>query len=212
MELSTIFTEVPDPRRDTLLKRHLLSDILLLSLLATLSSCDTDEEIGEYGKNKESFLREFLVLPNGIPSHDTITRVLNAIDKNKFATCLYRHSRYLCDFLQEHHISIDGKVLRGTAQTGKRNSGICIVSAWACEQQLVLGQLKTEQKSNEKVAIPALLEELDLEDTLVSVDAIANSPAIAKQIVEGQGHYLLSLKRPPREKIKNILLSRYTTI
>ena len=204
MELSSIFSEVPDPRRDTLLKRHTLSDILLLSLLATLSGCDTDEEIEEYGKNKEAFLRQFLWLPNGIPSHDTITRVLNAINANKFAACLYRHSRHLCEFLEAYHISIDGKVLRGTAQQSKRNSGVCIVSAWACEQQLVLGQRKTEQKSNEKTAIPVLLEELDIQRALVSIDAIANGPPIAAQIVEGQGHYLLSLKSNQKHTFEQV--------
>lgn len=195
MELATIFSEVPDPRRDTLLKHHLLSDILLLSLFATLSGCNSDEEIEEYGKNKQAFLSEFLSLPNGIPSHDTITRVLNAVDKTKFAACLYRHSAYLCAFADEHHIGVDGKVLRATAEQGRRNSGICVVTAWACEQQVVLGQIKTEKKSNEKTAIPALLEELDLEGALVSVDAILNGPDIAEQIVEAKGHYLLSLKK-----------------
>ena len=212
MGLSTIFSEVSDPRRDTLLKRHLLSDILLLSLLATLSGCDTDEEIEEYGRNKEAFLRQFLSLPNGIPSHDTITRVLNAIDEKQFAACLYRHSHYLCAFLQDHHISIDGKVLRATAQRGKRNSGVCVVSAWACAEQLVLGQLKTEQKSNEKTAIPALLEELDLKEALVSIDAIANGPAIAEQIVEQQGHYLLSLKKNQKhtfEQVHDYMMSHH---
>ena len=102
-KLASVFSEVPDPRRNTLLKQHLLSDILLLSLLATLSGCDSDEEIEEYGKNKEAFLREFLFLPNGIPSHDTITRVLNAVDQRKFSSCLHRHSAYLCDFVEEHH-------------------------------------------------------------------------------------------------------------
>lgn len=204
MELSAIFSEVVDPRRNTLLKRHLLSDILLLSLLATLSGCDTDEEIEEYGKNKEEFLRQFLDLPHGIPSHDTITRVLNAIDKEKFSACLYRHSRYLCDFLEGHHISIDGKVLRATAQAGKRNSGICIVTAWACERQLVLGQSKTEKKSNEKTAIPSLLEELDVKGALVSIDAIANGPAIAQQIVNQQGHYLLSLKKNQKHTFEQV--------
>ena len=195
MELQGIFSEVEDPRRNTLLKRHLLSDILLLSLFATLSGCDTDEEIEEYGKNKINFLKQFLWLPNGIPSHDTITRVLNAIDAEQFASCLYRHSHYLCDFLEAHHISIDGKVLCATAQAGKRNSGVCVVSAWACGQQLVLGQYKTQQKSNEKTAIPALLEDLDVKGALVSIDAIGNSPSIAGQIVDKQGHYLLSLKK-----------------
>ncbi|WKN44082.1 ISAs1 family transposase [Tunicatimonas pelagia] len=204
MELSTVFDEMPDPRRATLLKRHLLSDILLLSLFATLSGCDSDEEIEEYGKNKRAFLGEFLSLPNGIPSHDTITRVLNAIDTSKFSACLYRHSRYLCDFAEEHHISVDGKVLRATAQQGQRNSGICVVTAWACEQQVVLGQAKTERKSNEKTAIPALLEELDLTGALVSIDAIANGPAIAERIVEQQGHYLLSLKKNQKSTFEQV--------
>ena len=203
-KLSAVFSEVPDPRRNTLLKQHLLSDILLLSLFATLSGCDTDEEIEEYGKNKEAFLRGFLFLPNGIPSHDTITRVLNAIDQRKFSACLYRHSAYLCDFMEEHHISVDGKVLRATAQAGKRTSGICVVTAWACEQQVVLGQAKTEEKSNEKTAIPALLEELDLKGALVSIDAAVNSPAIAEQIIEQQGHYLLSLKKNQKNTFEQI--------
>ncbi len=203
-QLSAVFSEVPDPRRDTLLKQHLLSDILLLSLFATLSGCDSDEEIEEYGRNKEVFLRQFLFLPNGIPSHDTITRVLNAVDQGSFAACLYRHSRYLCDFVEEHHISVDGKVLRATAQAGKRNSGICIVTAWACEQQVVLGQAKTEEKSNEKTAIPALLEELDLTGALVSIDAAVNGPAIAEQIVDQQGHYLLSLKKNQKNTFEQV--------
>ena len=202
-QLSAIFSEVPDPRRNTLLKQHWLSDILLLSLFATLSGCDSDEEIEEYGKNKQAFLSQFLFLPNGIPSHDTITRVLNAVDKRKFSACLYRHSHYLSNFIEEHHISVDGKVLRATAQAGKRNSGICVVTAWACEQQVVLGQAKTEEKSNEKTAIPALLEELDLTGALVSNAAI-NGPAIAEQIVDQQGHYLLSLKKNQKNTFEQV--------
>lgn len=195
MEISTIFETVPDPRRTTLLKRHNLTDILVLSLLATLSGCENDEEIAEYGKSKEPFLRTFLALPNGIPSHDTITRVLNALDKQKFADCLYAHSHYLLDFFEEHHISIDGKILRATGKKGKRNSGICIVTAWACEQNLVLGQLQTDVKSNEKTAIPELIEQLELTDAFVSIDAAGNSPVIAEQIVDKGGHYLLALKK-----------------
>ena len=211
-QLSAVFSQVPDPRINTLLKQHLLSDILLLSLFATLSGCDSDEEIEEYGKNKESFLRQFLFLPNGVPSHDTITRVLNAVDQRAFSACLYRHSRYLCEFMEEHHISVDGKVLRATAQAGKRNSGICVVTAWACEQQAVLGQAKTEEKSNEKTAIPALLEELDVEGALVSIDAAVNGPAIAEQIVEQQGHYLLSLKKNQKntfEQVKDYMMGHH---
>jgi predicted transposase YbfD/YdcC len=193
--ITSIFDEVKDPRRDSGLKLHLLSDILVLSLVGTLSGCDTDEELEEYGIAKEPFLRQFLSLPNGIPSHDTITRVLNSIDSGEFSSCLYRHSRYLFDFLGEHHISIDGKVLRGTGEKGRKNSGVCIVTAWACEHQVVLGQRKTEEKSNEKTAIPELLEELGLKDALVSIDAICNGPEIASTIRGREGHYLLSLKK-----------------
>lgn len=195
MEIKDIFSSVVDYRRNCALKLHLLSDILMISLCAVLSGAENDEEIATYGEQKQEFLSTFLPLPNGIPSHDTFTRVLRFLDTDKFAQCLYEHSRELLDFLQEHHISIDGKVLKATAKRGKKNSGICILTAWACEQNLVLGQMKTEQKSNEKTAIPLLLEQLDLSEAVVSIDAIANSPTIAEQIIDKGGDYILSLKK-----------------
>lgn len=201
MEIKDIFSSVPDYRRDCALKLHLLNEILMISLCAVLSGAENDEEIATYGEQKREFLSTFLSLPNGIPSHDTFTRIFRFLDTNKFAQCLYEHSGELLDFLQEHHISIDGnisidgKVLRGTAKRGKKKSGICIVTAWACEQNLVLGQMKTEQKSNEKKAIPLLVEQLDLSAAVVSIDAIANSPQIAEQIIDKGGNYILSLKK-----------------
>jgi predicted transposase YbfD/YdcC len=195
MELNKIFIEVPDFRKPNYFSAHLLSDILVLSLLAALCGAETDEEIESYGKEKEDFLKQFIELRNGIPSHDTITRVFRFMDTKKFSECLYRHSEAILDFIKEHHISIDGKVCRATNKTGKKNGGICIVTAWSCEQNLTIGQLKTEAKSNEKKAIPELIEELDLKDALVSIDAIANNPAIAEQIVDKGGNYILSLKK-----------------
>lgn len=210
-----IFKSVPDYRRDCALKLHLLSDILSLSLCAVVSGAENDEEIATYGEEKEAFLRTFLLLPNGIPSHDTITRVFRYLDTDKFMQCLLQHSEQLVDFLQERHISIDGKVLRGTAKRGQKKSGICIITAWACGQQLVLGQLKTAAKSNEKTAIPTLLADLSVAESVVSIDAIANSPQVAQQIINKGGHYILSLKKNQKnafEQVFDFMKARIDTL
>lgn len=204
MEIKDIFSTVPDYRRECALKLHLLSDILMISLCAVLSGAENDEEIATYGEQKKEFLSTFLSLPNGIASHDTFTRVFRFLDTDKFAQCLYEYSEELLDFLQEHHISIDGKVLRGTAKRGKKKSGICIVTAWACEQNLVLGGIKTQEKSNEKKAIPLLLEHLDLSQAVVSIDAIGNSPQIAEQIIDKGGNYILSLKKNQKHTFEQV--------
>ncbi len=204
MEWKKIFDEVPDYRKNHPFKKHLLSDILMLSLCASLSGAENDEEIETYGREKEPFLKGFLILPCGIPSHDTITRVFRYLDKDKFSDCLYRHTKELLEFIEGQHISIDGKVCRGTTEGGKKKSGICIITAWACEQSLCLGQLKTEAKSNEKTAIPILLEEIELENTIVSIDAIANSPVIAKQILGRRGDYILSLKKNQKDTFEQV--------
>lgn len=194
MDWKKIFAEIPDFRREHFFKKHQLGDILLLSLCAVLCGAETDEEIETYGREKEAFLGTFLDLPNGIPSHDTITRVFRFLDKDKFSGCLYQHSASLKMFLEETHISIDGKICRATNRSGKKRGGICIITAWACEQNLCLGQLKVEEKSNEKTAIPALIDDLDVKGSLVSIDAIANSPSVAAQILDKGGDYILSLK------------------
>ena len=213
MQIKEIFSKVPDYRKYHKFKLHLLSDILLLSLCATLSGAETDEEIETYGKEKESFLKNFLDLPHGIPSHDTITRVFRFLDSKHFARCLYAHTSEVMDFLKEQHIAMDGKILRGTDKKGRRKSGICIVTAWLCEQCLCLGQLKTSEKSSEKTAIPQLTEEIEIENATVSIDAIANSPAIAGQIVDKKGDYILSLKKNQKsvfEQVSNYMASHRT--
>ena len=133
MEFKNIFSDVPDFRRNHVFKKHLLSDILALSLCASLAGAETDEEIETYGKEKLDFLKTFLSLPHGIPAHDTFTRVFRILDKDKFADCLYKYSKDIMEFLDEHHISIDGKICRATNKGGRKKGGICIVTAWACE-------------------------------------------------------------------------------
>lgn len=196
MDWNTLFADVPDFRLNRR-KRHLLLDILVITLLAVICGADDCEEIALYGRQKELFLRTFLSLPNGIPSHDTFNRVLKFLDKKAFSECLYRWSKHIMTTLEPvmNQLNVDGKVLRATAKAGKKKSGLCIVSAWAGEHRLVLGQEKVASKSNEKTAIPDLLKTLELSNTLVSIDAIACEKSNAELIVEKKGHYLLALKK-----------------
>ncbi|TXK44312.1 ISAs1 family transposase [Pontibacter qinzhouensis] len=196
MDLTTFFAGVPDFRLNRR-KKHQLVDILGIALLAIVSGADDFEEIEAYGKRKEPFLRTFLALANGVPSHDTFNRVFKFMDKDAFGACLYTWSRELLSFLEEKmpHFNLDGKVLRATAKAGAKKSGICIVSAWVAEQQLVLGQETVAAKSNEKTAIPQLIKSLDLPGALVSCDAAGCQASNAALIVEGQGDYLLAIKK-----------------
>lgn len=178
-------------------KKHQLVDILVIALCALLSGADDFEEIEAYGRQKEPFLRTFLALPKGIPSHDTFTRVFRHMDTEAFGRCLYGWPAQVLagapDALQP--VNIDGKVLRGTARAGAKKSDICVVSAWAAAHGLVLGQAQVATKSNEKTAIPELLAALDLQGALISGDAAGCQRATAARIVAGGGHYLLALKR-----------------
>lgn len=196
MNWETFFANVPDFRLNRS-KKHQLLDILVVALLAVICGADDFEEIALYGRQKEAFLKTFLSLPNGIPSHDTFNRVFRYLDKNAFGDCLYRWSSQILAHVGESltQISVDGKVMRATAKAGKKKSGLCIVSAWVSEHCLVLGQERVADKSNEKTAIAALLNSLDLGDSLVSIDAIACEQTNADRIVEGGGHYLLALKQ-----------------
>lgn len=196
MNWQTFFEGVPDFRKNRR-KKHQLVDILVIALCALISGADDFEEIELYGKRKEAFLRTFLELPNGIPSHDTFNRVFKLMDKKAFGECLYRWSKQILEVVESQisQINIDGKVLRATAKSGFRKSGICVVSAWVAEHQLVLGQEKVATKSNEKTAIPELLASLDLKDGLVSCDAAGCQLKNCDLIVEKQGHYLVALKK-----------------
>lgn len=198
------FGDVSDPRCKNSFLRHKLHDILIISLCAFLSGADNDEEIATYGREKEEFLRTFLELPHGIPSHDTFTRVLRNLDPTSFFNCLKRQSEELLDFISTYHLAIDGKVMRGTDTKGNKKSGMCVISAWATEHKLMLGQCKTDAKSNEKTAIPELLESLDLQGAVVSIDAIANSPSNAKIIKEKEGDYILALKKNQKNTFNHV--------
>lgn len=205
MDFNSFFSGVADFRLNRRKKHHLV-DILVIALLAIVSGADDFEEIAAYGKRKESFLRLYLALPNGIPSHDTFNRVFKFMDKDAFGQCLYTWSRELLTFLKVDmpQFNLDGKVLRGTAKAGCKKSGICIVSAWVAEQQLVLGQETVPAKSNEKTAIPELIKSLDLQGALVSCDAAGCQISNAALIVKGQGDYLIAIKKDQKHAFEQL--------
>jgi len=194
MKIVEIFEGIPDFRRESQVIHH-LSSILVISLCGVLSGADDFEEVAEYGNENEDFLRSFVPLPSGIPSHDTFRRVFQNMDTPAFEKCLRENAEEVIKDLKDLQINIDGKVLRATGIRGKKTSAICIVSAWASEHYVSLGQIKTEKKSNEKTAIPKLIEAVNVEGALVSIDAMGCDQSTAKLIRKNKGDYLLALKR-----------------
>jgi predicted transposase YbfD/YdcC len=184
--------EVPDPRRERT-KLHQLVDILVIAVCATICAAETWEEIEEFGRAKESWFKKFLALPHGIASHDTFRRVFLLIDPQKFQEAFVVWVRGVAQMTEGEVVAIDGKQVRG-ARTRDGKEGLRMVSAWACEQRLVLGQLKTAEKSNEITAIPLLLELLELKGCIVTIDAMGCQTEIAAQVIEQEADYVLSLK------------------
>ena len=175
-------------------QRHNLLDIVALTICAVICGADNWVEIAEFGQAKEDWLRGFLPLPNGIPSHDTLGRVFSRRDPEQFQAGFLDWVRSISELTQGEVVAIDGKTLRGS---GDRNSGrrpLHLVSAWATANRLTLGQIKTAAKSNEITAIPQLLELLDLRGCLVTIDAMGCQKSIARQIVAGEADYLLAVK------------------
>jgi predicted transposase YbfD/YdcC len=146
-----------------------------------------------YAQEKEVFLRTFLDLPNGIPSHDTFNRVFSAIDSKQFESCFIEWVQSISELVPKEVIAIDGKTIRGAKSKGNK-SPIHMVSAFACTNNLVLGQVKTHEKSNEITAIPKLLEILSIQDTIVTIDAMGCQTDIASKIIEEKADYILAVK------------------
>ena len=187
------FEQVEDPRIERS-KAHLLLDILTIAILAMICGADGWVGMESYGKAKELWLRTFLELPNGIPSHDTFARVFARLDPEQLQSAFLSWVRSVSDLSKGEVIAIDGKRVRRSYDAGKEQGAIHMVSAWASQNRLVLGQFKVENKSNEITAIPWLLKVLDLEGSIVTIDAMGTQKAIAEQIVTQGGDYVLALK------------------
>src|SRR5215468_3495075 len=186
------FSALSDPRQRWRVL-YPLPEILLLVLCATLSGMEDFVEIELWGEQRLDFLQRFLPYERGIPAHDTLNDVINGLDAELFKTCFANW----VEALREHApdiIAIDGKTSRRTHARRKGREPLHLVSAWAARQRLVLGQEAVSEKSNEIVAIPLLLERLELTGALVTIDAMGTQIEIANAIVEGGGDYLLSLK------------------
>lgn len=186
------FSALPDPR--TLLKtRHKLVDIVAMALCAVLAGADDWVEIAAYAKAKEAWFKSFLTLESGTPSHDTFGRVFALLDPDAFRECYIDWIRALIN-IPDGLVAVDGKTVRRSHDRSKGKSAIHMVNAWAVEHGLVLGQVKTDAKSNEITAIPELLKLMDLKGCTVTIDAMGCQKEIAKQIVEQGADYVFSLK------------------
>ena len=187
------FSQLPDPRVNRR-RRHLLPDIVTVAICAVICGADGWVQVAEFGRCKVKWFQTFLALTNGIPSHDTFGRVFAALDPRAFEECFLRWISDVATASQGRLIAIDGKAIRRSLDTANGKAAIHMVSAWCQANHMVLGQVATDAKSNEITAIPELLKLLDLKGAVVTIDAAGCQKKIAKQIVEGQGDYLLQLK------------------
>lgn len=192
-QLVAHFCDLQDPRR---VERcdHLLVDILVIAILAVICGANDCEALAEYGQARQDWLRTFLDLPNGIPSHDTFNRVLTLLKPREFQRGLQNWINSLVALVSGEVVAIDGKVLRRSHARSRAQQAINLVSAWASANRLTLGQVKVAADSNEITAVPELLQTLDIQDCIVTVDALNTQTTIAEEIRARQAHYVLALK------------------
>lgn len=191
--LTTHFAGLPDPRlaRTT---RHPLLSIVTIALCAVLAGADSWDSIAAFGEVRRGWFASFLDLPHGIPTHDTFNRVFAALDPAAFRAAFAAWMAAITGVLPAQVIALDGKTLRGSQDQRLGKSAIHLVSAWATANQLVLAQVKVDDKSNEITALPALLQQLALRGCIVTLDALGCQRTIAAQIVAQQADYVLALK------------------
>jgi predicted transposase YbfD/YdcC len=191
--LSEHFGRLDDLREEELVE-HKLLDMLVIAVCAVICGADTWVEVETFGKARQAWLESFLDLPNGIASHDTFGRLFARLSSHQFQKCFASWIKAVFTVSLGQVIAIDGKTLRRSYDRGCNKAAIHMVSAWANANQLVLGQVKTEAKSNEITAIPELLKLLEVKRNIVTIDAMGCQKAIAADIIERGGDYVLALK------------------
>ena len=187
------FSRITDPRIDRT-KRHKLIDILVISICATICGADGWEEFELFGQAKLDWFKTFLELPNGIPSDDTFRRVFARLDWSEFQQAFLDWVRSACQLTQGQVVALDGKQARRSHDRAAGKPAIHMVSAWASENQMVLGQVKVDEKSNEITAIPELLRLLEIAGCIVTIDAMGCQTEIAETIIQKEADYVLSVK------------------
>src|SRR5438105_4022501 len=187
------FALLKDPRRRHR-RLHRLLDIIVIAICAVVADCDSWTDIAAFGRRRHSWLKRFLALPHGIPSHDTFERVFGLIDPRAFQACFRQWVLALAEAVGVKHIALDGKTLCASGGRSAHLGPLHLVSAWATKNHLSLGQVAVDSKSNEITAIPRLLELLDVHGALVTIDAMGCQKEIAKEVVAGGGDYVLAVK------------------
>jgi predicted transposase YbfD/YdcC len=183
---------------------HLLVDIVVIALCAVIANCNNWRDIALFAQKRVTWFKRFLKLPHGVPSHYTFRRVFDQLDPRAFQSCLVGWLKEVNDLVGLKHIALDGKTLR---HSGNEDAGLRMlhaVSAWATEQHLLLGQVMTEEKSNEITALPKLLQLLELHGALVTIDAMGCQKEIAQQIVDLGGDYVLAVKANQEHLLEDI--------
>lgn len=190
---SEFFSDLHDPRQSAKIA-YPLFDILFLTVCAVIGGCEGWEDIEDFGQAHSRWFQDKGLFPNGLPVHDTIARVISSLDPEQFQLCFLKWMQAVNSSAKGQLIAIDGKVLRSSYNRDDRQSTIHMVSAFASANGMVLGQVKTDAKSNEITAIPELLALLDMTGCLISIDAMGCQTDIAAQIVDHGGDYLLAVK------------------
>jgi len=186
------FQNVTDPRKDN--RRHKLIDIITIAICAVISNADNYEQICLFGNSKFEWFKHFLELPHGIPSADTFERVFSRIDPDEFKKSFLSWIQAISQLTKGEIVAVDGKTLRRSNDKSNGKSAIHMVSAWASANGIVLGQIKTDDKSNEITAIPELLGALEIEGCIVTIDAMGCQRKIAETIIGKKADYVFSLK------------------
>ena len=202
--LMMTFEVLPDPRIDRT-KKHSLIDIVGLTLIATVCGADNWAEIARFGAERIDWLRQFLKMPNGAPSHDTISRVFALLDPEEFVSCFVSWVKTIR--IHGESINIDGKTLKGSKSPANDTKPLHVVTAWLSGAGISLGHLAVNEKSNEITAIPKLLEVIDLQGKIVTIDAMGCQKQIAEKIVEKKGDYVLALKGNQHGLFESIMTS-----
>ncbi len=190
--IESFFEGIEDHRHHN--KLHKLIDVIIIAICGVVAGADTYEQIENFGNKRKKWLSKFLELPRGIPSHDTFGRIFERLNPHEFQNSFKRWIESVTERTKGQVIAIDGKTLRRSHDRSSNKKAIHMISAWASSNQVVLGQLKTEEKSNEITAIPYLLKLLDISGCIITIDAMGTQKKIAKTIIDKDGDYVLAVK------------------
>lgn len=203
--LFACIAQLEDPRMERT-RAHRLDDILAIAILAVICGAQGPTHIADFARQKHDWLKTFLHLPNGVPSHDTFGRVLAMLDPDAFERCLLTWINALVEVTGQTALHIDGKTLRNSFDGASQAAAIHMVSVWASKAELALAQVSTDRKSNEITAIPRLLDLITLHGAVVTIDAMGCQRDIARKIINDGGDYILAVKDNHRTLHEDIKL------